>query len=288
MGRQFKRVLSLQLIKPSIATNAFFVQLPNAVTITQMEVKFKIEKSLSKKPNKASVTIMNLAESTRAQIEKVPLIVQLSVGYEDDPDLQRVFSGDLRIGDTTRQGPLVATQLEMGDGDRAYQFGHVSRSFGQGAKVVDAVIECAKGMGIGLPPGIAGAPGMQNRYPCGITLHGPAQTQMSKILTPVGQSWSLQDGQLVILTDRQPREGEAILINQASGMVGSPKLGPPKKPGETPSLKVRKLIDSRIVAGCKIKMDARDVKGLFRVEKLAHSGDFRGKDWYTDIDARQL
>ena len=71
-------------------------------------------------------------------------------------------------------------------------------------------------------------------------------------------------------------------------MVGSPKMSLPKKPGETPSLHVRTLIDARIRAGGKISVQSKEINGVFRVEKLEHTGDFRGKDWYTDVIAKHL
>ena len=288
MSRLFNRFVVLSLIRPSITTardpNGFFAQQPNAIIIREMRIKFSVEKNLGKHPNKASVTVTNLAESTRAQI-KVPMIVRLEVGYDGTENLQHLFSGDLRLEDTEHSGPDVETKLEMGEGDRAYQFAHVSQSF-RGAKVIDAVRTAASALGLDVPANVAGAPDMQAEYTG--TIHGPAGGALTKLLTPAGYGWSVQEGKLVALKDDQIRPGQAIPVNEQEGMIGSPKLGVPKKPGEATQLKVKKLIDPRVVAGCTISVKSRDVNWLFRFEKVKHDGDSRSKDWYTDIDARQM
>jgi len=33
------------------------------------------------------------------------------------------------------------------------------------------------------------------------------------------------------------------------------------------------------------KLDVRDVEGVFRINKLIHSGDTHGSDWTTEIEA---
>jgi hypothetical protein len=291
MSRLFKRFIQLSLIKPKIekvqTPLGFWAQQPNAVIVRTMRVRFKIEKNLGKHPNKASITITNLAPETIAALKK-PLIVQLEVGYDGVENLQKLFSGDLRIADTMHNGPDVDTKLEMGEGDTAFQFGHISQAYASGSKVLSTVKDALGQLGLPVPPGLDAVAELQGVHAGGITLHGQAHRELSKLLTPVGMSWSMQEGKAVLLRDGQVRESQAVVISLKNGMVGSPQLGAGKKPGEAASLHVKTLIDPRIVAGCQISVDSRDVKGLFRVEHLEHSGDSRSKDWYTTIKARQL
>lgn len=289
MSRLFKRFISLSLIRPKIEIDrggfGFFQELPNVVTITAMEVKFKIEKNLGKHPNKASITITNLAETTRAQIQKVPLIVQLSVGYDGAENLAHLFSGDLRIADTVNNGPHVETTLEMGEGDRAFQYAFASQAYSQ-STVFHVVSDTIGKLGLPVPPGLDLV--KELKLPYTGTIHAPAERALTELLTPAGISWSIQDGRFVPLKDTQAREGEAIVIREGDGMVGSPKITAAKKPGETPSLHAKLLIDPRVVAGCKVDVRSRDVNGVFRVERVEHTGDFRGKEWYTEIRGKHL
>ncbi len=289
MSRLFKRFMRLDLIKPKIDVIGhfgFFTQLPNVVSITALEVKFKIEKSLGKHPNKAHVVITNLAETTRAQIQTKPLIVRLSVGYDGIENLQHLFSGDLRIADTDHNGPHVETKLEMGEGDRAFQYASVSQAY-SGSTVLTAVKDTINKLGLPVPPDLLKTlPDLSRPY-TGV-LHGAASDALTELLTPLDASWSMQDGKFVALKATQTREGEAIVIRQGDGMVGSPKIAASKKPGEPPTLTVKTLIDPRIVAGCKVDVRSREINGVFRVEHVEHTGDFRGKEWYTDIRGKHL
>jgi hypothetical protein len=286
MSRLFKRFMTLSLIKPTIqiAQGHFFqTLLPNATTITQMQVKFSIEKGLGKQPNKAAISIVNLAESTRVALKK-PLIVRLAVGYDGAENEQHLFSGDLRIASTIHDGPHVVTNLEMGDGDTAFQFGSIRKSYSN-SKLIDAITDVAGSLGVKVPTDLRTLAGQQ-RY-TGV-LSGPSHRELSKLLTPLGSSWSIQDGTLVALKETQVREGEAVVIREGDGMVGSPQFGTSKKPGEPPKLNVKLTIDPRIRAGGKISVKSRDIDGLFRVENVRHTGEFRGKDWYTEVVARAL
>ena len=288
MSRLYKRFLSLSLIKPKVdkvLSHFFFQALPNVVTITALEVKFKIEKNLGKQPNKATITITNLSEESRSHVQKTPLIVRLAVGYEGPENLQHLFSGDLRISDTVFNGPHVETTLEMGEGDRCYQFAHFSKSYSN-STVLRAVTDVLGTMQLPVPASLASIAALKIPYTG--ALHGPAERELSTLLTPAGIGWSIQDGRFVALKTTQAREGQAIVIQEGDGMVGSPAITAAKKPGETPSLGVKTLIDPRITPGCKIDVRSRDVNGLFRVEKLDHTGDFRAVDWYTQIRAKRL
>src|SRR5690606_1337322 len=56
------------------AENAnFFESIGNAVEITEMRVGFSVSKSLSKEPNKCTITLYNLAEHTRMMLDQHPV-----------------------------------------------------------------------------------------------------------------------------------------------------------------------------------------------------------------------
>ncbi len=211
--------------------------------------------------------------------------MRLSVGYDGEENLQHLFSGDLRIADTDHSGANVETTLEMGEGDRAFQFAHVSRSY-SGVPQIKVVSDAITSLGLPVPESLKAITALS--LPFTGVVHGPAHAEVTNLLTPAGVGWSIQDGQFVALAAAQVREGEAVLIRQGDGMVGSPKIGASKKPGEAPMLHVKTLIDPRISAGGKIQVRSRDINGVFRVEHLEHSGDFRGKDWYTEVRARPV
>jgi len=296
---QYKRVAAVWLVKPDNVVQSFlndtglfgsfFKPGPNATIVRNpFRVQFKIEKNLGKEPNKAEVVITNLASTTRADIEKKPLLVRIETGYETDDNLEQIFVGDLRKGFTMRNGTDWETKLLMGDGDRGFRFADLSRSYIPGTKVKQVLDDITGAIGLKLPPGIQNALEFEKQYAGGYVAHGSAEQELTNVLAPLGMSWSIQDGQLQVLREKQPAPGEAHLIEQDNGMIGSPEFGDPTKPGQPPILKVAVQLRPLIKCGATIKVQARDIQGLFRVEKLTHVGDTRGKDWKTEIEGRPL
>lgn len=296
---QYKRVGAIWLIKPDNPVKGFlndtgvfgdfFKQGPNAIIVrSPFRMQFKIEKNLGKEPNKAECVITNLAPTTRADIEKKPLLVRIEAGYESDANLEQVFVGDLRKGFTQRTGTDWETKLLMGDGDRGFRFAELSRSYIPGTRVKQVLDDITGAIGLKLPPSIAGALEFEHEYAGGYVADGTAEQELTHVLTPLGMSWSIQDGELQVLREGEPAPGEAHLIEEDNGMIGSPEFGDPTKPGKPPILKVACSLRPKIKCGATIRVQARDIQGLFRVEKLTHTGDTRGKDWKTEIEGLPL
>src|ERR1044071_7509029 len=62
------------------------------VEVQDLRVQFKIEKSLEKDPNTAEISITNLAESTRSQMQTQSAKIILRAGYLNT--LGQIFVGD--------------------------------------------------------------------------------------------------------------------------------------------------------------------------------------------------
>ena len=116
-------------MKPVVAYGAWWQPVPYAVIIRDLRVQFRIETHLGKEPNKADLVVTTLAPTTRAEFEKKPLIVRLQIGYDGTENLQHLFSGDLRVAATTRNGVDWDTKFQMADAERPIQIANVSRAF---------------------------------------------------------------------------------------------------------------------------------------------------------------
>lgn len=253
--------------------------------IRDLRVTFDIEKTLKKDPNSAEITVYNLAERTRFRFQEKPLHVRLDAGY--DGFLERVFSGDLRWAESRHEGVDWETRMQLGDGDRAVRFGHVSRSFKGGVTIRTALTEAAKEMGFTLPNSVT-ASDTAGQYVSGLSLHGNAGDELTRLLTPLGLAWSVQDGRLQILNERTTRPGEALLIAQDTGMIGTPEYGAPEKKGKPPVLTFRTLLKPALMPGGKVKLETTSINGVFRVERVRHSGDTHGEDWTSEVECRQV
>jgi hypothetical protein len=282
LARLFKREAAVTIAKPQTYTT----QQLNAVVIKDLRVTFDIEKHIGKEPNTCEVRVYNLAERSRYLVQNKPLYIRLEAGY--DGFRERLFSGDLVWAQSMRESVDWETRLLLGDGDRAFRFARVNRSYRSGITIRAALRDAASSMGFTLPPNIAANPALDNQFVSGLALHGNAADEVTRLLKPLGLDWSIQDGRLQILDERQARPGEAIVISQDSGMIGVPEYGTPEKKSKPPVLTVKTLLRPGIIPGGLIKVEAAVIKGVFKVERVRHVGDTHGEDWFSEIEARQV
>ena len=73
----------------------------------------------------------------------------------------------------------------------------------------------------------------------------------------------------------------------ATPTAGSAKTAPTKET-KVPSLKLRAQLYPSILPGMRIEVRSRDVQGIYRVERVAHTGDTGGGDWQTEIEGKPL
>jgi len=255
----------------------------NAVSIEDLRVEFKVTKTLDKTPNTSEVTITNLNENHRRGFERKGLKFLLEAGYESG--VQRIFIGDIRFAKSVRQGADWRTTLQSGDGERAYRFADLAKSFKGGTKKSDVLTELVSAMGLGSGNLEDAKKNVTGEFVNGFVANGDVQGSLTKVLDSVGQGWSIQDGQLQIL-QRKGFVGNTILLNENSGLIGTPSFGAPKEKGDRPLLTARTLLRGNIRPGRVVSIRSEQINGPFRVIKVTHEGDTSGGPWYTTIEAQ--
>lgn len=280
------RAVRITLAQP-LAGDYFRAQ-PNAIVITDLQVAFKVDKGLNSDPNTATVTIYNLAPASLEFLQRKPLIVRVEAGYAGDP--RRLFVGDLLHPETHDEGPDRITTLTLGDGARAYRFARVTpRAFRAGTDYRTILGEAAGAMGLRMPSNAAEAVALTQKVASGYTLQGRAASEMTRLLKPTGYRWSVQDGELQILADDEVRPDAAVVVSEDTGLVGSPVYGAPGEAGKPPVLSIKMLLYPSLKPGAKLKVQSRYINGLFRVQRVSHSGSApAGGEWYSDIEATAL
>ena len=283
MPRLYKRSAELILTRPEDGT--FFQDGTDQLTIRNMRFSFLVEKTLGSKPNTCELTINNLAESSRAALQKKPLRLSLSAGYGEDLGL--LFVGDLEWSESVHNSTEWETRMILADGSRANKHARTSRSFKKISKKA-LIKELASSVGLDLPTNASEAVEFGRQFVSGVTVEGPTLEAMQKIIKTTGRTMSIQDGRLQILSDGEVRPGVHILISQDTGMIGSPLFGSPSKKGEASELTVETLLEPRIVPGSKVKIESDKIQGFFKVLKVSHEGDTHGTAWFTRVEARPV
>lgn len=286
--RLYNRAARLTLYRPAPAP-AYFATEPNATVIERLRVGFEITKTLEAEPNNATITIYNLAESSRAELQRKPLRVRLDAGY--DGNLARLFDGDARyVAPPTFGVADVVTKIEAGEGERAFRNARLTRSYPKGVDARQVVKDLAGSMGLRAPSSVDDALALRGQFTGGAAIDGPSERSMTAVLAKHGYGWSVQDGQLQVLGKGAARADVAHLVEQSTGLVGSPEFGIEQADdgSEKSQLKFRTLLYPSIVPGSRVLVRSRGVDGVFIAQRVRHTGDTHGAPWFTDVEAIPL
>jgi len=284
----------------------------NTIEITELDVAFKIEKSLKDEPNTCELHVWNLNETQRAQIEELnPTVgtvsalaaakaktavrqqatkgipVRIEAGYEDEGDLSLLWLGDLRSAHSLRDGPHWVTVLESGDGEKAWQNARMNVSFGPKTPVDTALRAMVRALGIGqgnleqivhkLKVG-----GMGKLFPRGTVFSGPVQRELRDFARSADIEFSIQDGTLQIIDAGKALAESAILVSSETGMLESPTVD------IDGILTVKMLMQPGIRPGRLLVVDADRIKGNYRAERITWEADSAGDSWSVEIEASRL
>ncbi len=281
MSRLFNRTVELSVTQPT--ETGFFEYSSTTTTIADLRVSFAIEKHLGKEPNTCEVHVFNLAERSRALFQTKPLHVRLAAGF--DGNAQRLFAGDLTWSQSKHTGVEWETTLQLGDGARAFRNARLSKSFKRGITARQAASELIKQFGLPVPAAVRDAPELGAQYAGGLVLTDAAHLELTRVLAPYGLTWSIQDGRIQVLRERDVRSDVPVEISQDTGMIGTPELAAPEKKGKPPTLTVQTLLYPSLTPGGRIDVRARQIKGIFKIQRLRHTGDSHGDEWQTEIEA---
>lgn len=262
----------------------FFSGLTNGIEITDLRCQIKVEKSVDAEPNQAEITITNLSEHTRTDLVRKPLTVRIDAGF--DGNLRHLFIGDLRHGWTEQDHADIETKLQLADGDRAWRYAHVNRSYKKGTPLATILKDAAASAGLIVDAKILASPELQQQVAMGYVLQGPTRDELTRLLRPLGFSWSVQDGRFQLLTDTSTRADQAIVVSEANGMHGSPEWTTPDQAGKPAALKVKMALYPELTPGGRIQVLSRDTNGMFRIEKVTHTVDTMGQDHMSEIEAK--
>lgn len=268
--------------------------------LEQIDVQFRVKKTLKPLPNTCELKIYNLTADHRKQIEqqaskgnvqfnpqKIP--VRIEAGYVDPtsgPQLAQIFLGELRAGQTVRDGPEVVTELSTGDGEKEIATARLNVSFGPGTSIDQALREIVKVLGvnqgnINTAVNLLKAKGLVQFSVKGQVLKGNAADHLSDFCKGAGLEWSIQDGSVQILTLGQPLQGQALLLDDDHGLAGSPSVD------SKGILSFTALMIPGLRPGVLVSMNSENVKGGYRVVVVEYEGDTMGNDWYAKCQAEK-
>lgn len=270
----------------------------DSVDLSQLRIRFQVTQHNLQSPNAADITITNLSDQTVKRIKGEGTEVTLEAGYEENPGL--IFKGQIIQKRSGRENP-VDTYLNIiaQGGDQAYNHAVVSKTLAAGHTYRDQVMtayEALKPFGITL--GKIADLG-DKKMPRARVMFGMARDILRTIAISTGTSWSIQNNELTVTKNNEPKEGGAIVLNSRTGLIGLPiqsidgilvtcLLNPQIGPGSLIQIDQASVQEAKlsadytaVVNNAMIPSTADD--GFYKCLVVNHIGDTRGDPWYSQI-----
>lgn len=286
MARQFKRTYELTVISPEGDTRV----------IRNLRVNFEITKSVLSFPNLAKIVIYNPAPDTLAILQTKFTKIVLNAGYEGN--LKLLFKGEVRNVFQTKQGPDRLLTIYSGDGEKDWQNAAFNKTFTENISISSAIEEVLKTFEEVTVGVLNGLPQVADKLR-GQTLSGSSKDILDNFADEYGFTWSIQDGEVVTMPIEEPLQGdEAVLVNAATGMVGSPTVT--EIGADVVTLLNPLMLPNRAFKIESVNADVqlgnlffRDVKrttaeGLYKIQEVTFRGDSRDGDWLSAVKGRVI
>lgn len=275
--------------------------------LSAFRIRFSVQNADVESPNSCAIRVYNLSRDTVARIRGEFSSVTLNAGYEGG-DYGVIFQGSIKQFRIGREN-ATDTYLDIlaADGDIGYNQGIINTSFKSGSTQAQMIEAIAKGM-----PDVNGVDTSSflttKQYTPnirGTVMFGMARARLRNIASNLDASWSIQDGKVVFLDNTGYRDGEAVVINVNTGMVGMPEQ-------TDGGIRVSCLLKSRLRIGNLLRLNNEEIRrlyqqnpnqapvpynqwtgiqfmaplspdGTYRAFVVEHEGDSRGNMWQTNI-----
>jgi hypothetical protein len=276
------------------------------IDLSEMKFRFRCQNADVSSPNNAAIRVYNLSQRTVKKLQALEYSrVILQAGYE--PNHGVIFSGDVKQFMVGREN-ATDTFLDIfaADGDIGFNQGVANFVLPAGSNAADHIRAAAQAMGLEVSriPDLAGT---SPRLARGRVGYGMARDLMRDAAASIGATWSIQQGKIQVIELGGYLDGEAVVLNAATGMVGIPTQ-------TDQGITVRSLLNPKMRIGGLVQMNNADITkliqqdgqaygvpfnqwtgiqyaakiadgsdGLYRVYVAEHHGDTRGPEWYTDL-----
>lgn len=253
-------------------------------------ITFQTKKTKNRHPNKCKIEIYNLDPTTAAFIESDERrnSVQLFAGYQgslqtaqDNEAPGLIFSGEIRRGKarTALKGAERITTIQASDGGAGYRSARIFKSFSGQVTAFDVIKELGKAFNatIRVPADISDQP-----IDDASTYAGRAADVMQSLSESLGFNWWFEDDEIVIVSNDGDNGETAYLLSPETGLVDSPQKtdkGVNLQCLLNPSLRVKRVVE----------VQAKDVRGFYRIQQLEHRGDsWGGNDFNTLLECKAV
>ena len=268
-----------------------------AIIIQDHRIKFEVTKSIKQQENAAKIEIYNLSALTRKKIGLEQSIVQLEAGYKSNQGLIQIGQGTICQVASIRDKTDTISRFLLKDGLSNIKNTILSISYENDIKLKDLLGKIAAESKLSLK-----VLGLDDNVMIkgGCVMLGGIDSQLNQLASSFDFKWSIQNNALLIVGNKQTNLEQILLLTPSTGLILNPetlkkpsqKLQKLKDKGQLSSeinlYTVQALLQPQLQLNDVIAIESQDLNGKFRVQKITHSGDTRGNEWYSDLEIRSL
>lgn len=254
-------------------------------TPDNLRIKFAVKKHIISTATPTTISIYNLSEGTRNDLQKPDIRILLNVGWENTP-LIRIFQGSILAAPTVREGADLITTIYALSAFSGLSRSTVSASYAEGWPIKEIVIELAKEIeGVSVDPKkvdiTAAATGS-----AGWNSSGRVEDQLNDLARVYGFSWTVEDGSFKAIDDARAYPG-FVLANASTGLKrAEPKLVAPFQ--KTAGASISSILNPYIETGTRIRLESIQNPALntdYKITTLDHIGDTHSAAWDSNIES---
>lgn len=254
---------------------------PVEAKVFRTRINFEVNQDNTGNANKAKINVYNLNSESRTFLEQKNLVVFLKAGYKNS-SLSTLFFGDVDEKNgikVERSGPDIITTIEAGDAEKTLRNARISLGLAPGATNLQIIAAAAKALNVSLS--------YQTNIRKIVFQNGYSNIISAKdVLDQLGRQanfeWSIQNGELQILSPEETDQQEAVFLSAQTGLIGFPVKTQDK-------VEFKSLLNPSIRPGRAVRLESKifleDAGANVKVTKASFKGDTHQGPWETGVEA---
>lgn len=251
------------------------------------KVVFNIEKAATQSPNTSKLSLYNLDPTQVATLHLKDCAVAIAAGYIGN--VGQIFGGTVTHAVTKRDGGDEVTELELTEGRVSLRDSQMSLSYSGAISRETLIKTVASNMGLSV---VIGPDVKFGKYSLGYSFIGKGQDALRKLCAADGNSWTIQTGGVLQITkSNNPVTNRVYVLSAETGLISIPEKvckgargRDKKKHNESTATnqeghQVVYFINPAIGINDYVYVEAKYLKGFYRVNKITLSGDSLGDSW---------
>mgnify|MGYP001248591701 CR=1 FL=1 len=248
-----------------------------SLEIKHLRIYVESVMTLTSGPNPAKGALYELSQQTIDRITSGEFkYCTFEAGYEE---LGLIFMGDIRKAIVKKDGVDLILSLEVYDGFNAINLSSVSTTLKAGSTDKDIIDGLINNMELDINSAFVDA-GNERQLTRAKVINGNVKKYLGQIGANQNADWSVQDGQFFMLSKDKVTNSAGYLINERTGMVGTPQKS-------DNGIELITLLQPEILVGSLIRVESvvNQYNGDFKVTDIKLSGDTHSEKWYSQITA---